>query len=387
MVKHGSFMKILNIFFIQILFFYSSIFSFIFFPDQKIDSNFFWHLEVLNLSKIAFQFENLGEGVRIAILDTVFYENQKSIDFYHKELFSLANKFKINPRLTGDVNISSGCKNIGDGQKNSLNLKFDCRFSGEFLKKNHGACIVSLIRQIAPNVEIISIPIFNDSGTTSLQNLVQGVKQALQYHVDILYLGLKIKDGDTKLMQKKEFLKLLKQIPYVIAPAGNDGLSCFEIAFPANSIFFSVGAFEQKNNQYLISDFSQKQIKNGPNFVMPGKNLGCFVWHEGTKKMRPCLVSGTSMAGACMVGCLAIILSENEQNFISEQIQYLLQKNSEILHQNQWDDFVNFGMINVEQCMFCIQQLKVIQNQMSKKKFIKKFKILVDKIHENFKSE
>ncbi|MBP6892737.1 S8 family serine peptidase, partial [Candidatus Babeliales bacterium] len=268
---------------------------------------------------------------------------------------------------------------LGGGENDSLNLKIDRQFLSEFFKKNHGAFVVSLIRQCAPKIEIISIPIFNDQGTTSLEKLLDGLRNALQQNVDILYLGLKVEDNNF-LIQKKEILNLLQQFSYVVAPSGNDGLISFTVAFPANSIFFSVGAFEKKNNQYLICDFSQKQIKNGPNFVMPGKNLGCFLWNDQNQKIENYLVSGTSAAAACMVGCLALILYENQQNFTPQQIQYLIQKNSKKLNLCFKNDQSKFGLINTLGCLSCIQQLKVFQKQMSKKKFQKNFKKLVEKV-------
>jgi hypothetical protein len=337
---------------------------------------------MLNVPKLPFQSENYKKSVRVAILDTFFSENSKSMNFYRDDVFRLATNFNLESNLSEDRSNSEVDENVVNSKERSLNLKVDVRFSGDLLKKNHGACVASFIRQIAPEVQIISIPIFNDQGITNIQNFIQKLRHALNQKIDILYIGLKIEEDNITFHEKEEILKLLSQFLYVVAPSGNDGLSSSNIAFPANSIFFSVGAFEQKNNQYVICDFSQKQIKKGPNFVMPGKNIGCFIWNDQLQKMEPCLVSGTSIAAACMVGCLALILSETGSNFTAQQIQYVVQKNSQKLHKTKWDQQVNFGVINISESLFCIQQLKVFQNQMSVQKFQKKFQKLVNKIVE-----
>ncbi len=375
-------MKIPKRLFFQILLFHSSIFPFRFFFDQKITYDFFWHLKMLNVPNLPFQSENYKKSVRVAILDTFFSENSKSMNFYRDDVFRLATNFNLESNLSEDRSNSEVDENVVNSKERSLNLKVDVRFSGDLLKKNHGACVASFIRQIAPEVQIISIPIFNDQGITNIQNFIQKLRHALNQKIDILYIGLKIEEDNITFHEKEEILKLLSQFLYVVAPSGNDGLSSSNIAFPANSIFFSVGAFEQKNNQYVICDFSQKQIKKGPNFVMPGKNNGCFIWNDQLQKMEPCLVSGTSIAAACMVGCLALILSETGSNFTAQQIQYVVQKNSQKLHKTKWDQQVNFGVINISESLFCIQQLKVFQNQMSVQKFQKKFQKLVNKIVE-----
>lgn len=380
-------MNYVKFLFFQILFFSISVKTFIFFPAQKMNDNFFWHYKIINSTNSSFQFENHGKSVRVAMLDTIFHDSSEIQDFYQQKYFRLANFFKNESNLSAELGQLFFDETIDESQKSFSGLKISGQFLNKISKKNHGACVASLIRQFAPTAELISIPIFNDQGTTSIQYLLQGLHKALDQKVDILYIGLKIQDCNISDMQKKQILQLLQQFLYVIAPSGNDGITSSDIAFPANSIFFSVGAFAQKNNQYLICDFSQKEILNGPNFVMPGEELGCFIWDNKHQKMVPCLVSGTSMAAACMVGCLAIILSEYKQDFTPQQIQYLLQKNSQKLNSVAWEGKVNFGMINIAQCQFCLQQLQAFKNQMTQKKFNQKFEKIMDKLVKNFESE
>ncbi len=375
--KVGVFMKIAKSLFFPIFFYSILSFSFQFFKHQKKIPINFWHLKVLNLQKIFLQNENRGKDVRIAILDTFFEQDDKGGNFESCYFDNVSSDLHPCKNLSKAERFNSFSKIIGIAEKNSLNREVVDPFYDESLKKNHGAIAASVIRQIASKVEIISIPIFsNHNLTTSVQKLIDGIKCAIEKKIDVLYLGLKIKDECLSVNQKKEIIDLLKHIPYVVAASGNDGKNSLDVAFPANSIFFSVGAFEQKNQNYFISNFSQ----NCANFVMPGKDLDCFVWDKLQKNSICLSVSGTSIAAACMVGCLAIIESENVLNFSPKQMQYLIQKNCIFLNKDQWKGKVVFGVIDVTASAFCLRQLNNLCNQMSSKKRNKKFHKLVNKI-------
>jgi hypothetical protein len=67
-------------------------------------------------------------------------------------------------------------------------------------------------------------------------------------------------------------------------------------------------------------------------------------------------------------------------NFTPKQVQYLIQKNSIILDQNQWKNKVIFGVINQQASILCLQDLQKLQSEMSEKKFKSKFKKIVDEI-------
>lgn len=337
-------MKLSKVPFFLFFVFSHSIFSFNFCTDTKLSKNdYFWHLKI---SKITFQVGNEGSGVRIAILDTNFIENPKNKDFLGEKIFNMSPGFDSCKNLNFDATCSPSEESVGGESNHFSNLKFEARFFDHFLKKNHAACAVSLIQQIAPKASILSFPIFNDQATTNKYELLSKLKEALREKIDILYLGLKLKNFDPKNKIDIKILKLLKRFDYVVCAAGNDGLTCNDIAFPAKYLFFSVGAFKKENSEYFICDFSQFNKNFGPNFVMPGQDLFCYIWHEKMGKNILLKVSGTSMAAALMVGHLANILSCFRSDFNSKQIQYLIQKNSIKLHQNLWNGKVQFGVLD-----------------------------------------
>ena len=379
-------MKFLKIIFLNILFSSTFSLSFIFFQKSKEDHDSFWHLNILNIRKTV-EWQNQGQGVRVAILDTKITEKPESIDFYQSKFFFLLKFSNLWPKLPEGERFLFNSQTLEDDCYFSMSMKNNDDFFKKGFKKNHAAFVVSMIRQIAPEVEIISIPIFNDHGVTSIAKFIQGLQQALQEKIDILYIGLKVDDKHISSVEKKTILKLLSQFLYVVAPVGNDGLSSFQIAFPANSLFFAVGAFEKINDQYLVCNFSQKNKKNGPCFAMPGKNIGCFLWNDNQKKMMTYFISGTSIAAAAMVGCLALLLSNGGNNFSQKQFHCIVQKNSENFFQNEWKNDNVFCCLNIVSALFCIQQLKKIKIQMNEKKFLKNFKKEVEKIMKNFKQE
>ena len=331
---------------------------------------FFWHLKIPTIDSFSLQSENQDYGIRIAILDTMIDRGQKNVDIFDRKNFNVREGFEMRSNFNSPSASRPNDQSAGSDEKNCANFKICSHFSKQPLQKNHGACVVSLIQQIVTPVEIISIPILDTCGQASKNSFLQGLRQALRAKVHILYLGLRLQNFDKKNKVDREILKLLREFEYVVAPSGNDGLSCQEIAFPARAVYFSVGAFEKKNDRYLICDFSQSESKTGPNFVMPGKDLAC---NEG-------LVSGTSMAAALMVGVLAKLLSIGGVNFTVEQMYYLIQKNSKILDRDQWKSRVIFGTPDLSKSIFCLKQLQEIRKKILDKKFNKNFQKFVDEI-------
>lgn len=368
-------LKIFSFFF---LVFSSSVLSFDFFVNQNTNQDFFWHLKIPGFDFLPIQIENAGLGVKIAILDTFFCENENSNCFCCQKVFNMDDDVDFRKKLTTGRTFPFFNKNVEMSEENSLNLRIGCDFLNKLLKKNHGACVASLIRQIAPKVQIISIPILNDCAETSKVQFLQGLQQAFNEKIDILYLGLKLTSFNLKNELDQKILKLLKQFPYVVAASGNDGLNSSDIAFPARYIFFSVGAFEKKENNYLICDFSQFKENHGPNFVMPGYNLHCCLYDAAVKKNMTYCVSGTSMAAAIMTGCLANILWAGALKFTPKQVQYLMQKNSVKLNKIQWQSKVVFGAFNLKKSYFCVQYLQNLSEKISKKKFQNNFKKILD---------
>lgn len=362
---------------------------------QKIKKDFLWHLTIPEVGLVSNKkilddepkdvgreillwdlAEKKGSNIKIAILDSeIDYLNKEAGSPAHRQFF-LSECCQNVPKNNTDAKILNFDP---DGQ--SMNNRPTCAMKKN--KKNHGQVTYEIIKQLAPMCEIIIIPIIDKNGFTSKKNLYIGLQKALDVKVDIVHLGLKYnheKNLDCALDAQINII--LKNFPYVVAAAGNDGKSLKELAYPAaqKSIFFSVGAFERKNNSYPICDFSQGSLPYGlpyeddkistlPNFVFPGSKILCPVFDNETQDYLYINFSGTSMACAMMTGFLALVLAEFKNNFTKNQIQEVILKSSKKMEVS-WEEKVNFGMIQMREAVVKF----IILKDLKYKKVLKKNK-------------
>ncbi len=365
-------LKYINIV-IFLVFYPQSFKSFNFFLKSDKSLNYFWHLKIPTLITFHQKFE---KNIKIVILDTHICTKNFSAEADHEKntkssyCFNFPSKFdKFDRKLKFDKSIESHQKRSTDGApKNTFFTT---------LRKNHGNSIKAMIEQIITNVDIISIPIFNEQGFCSKKKFLKGLTEALKLKPDILYLGLKFKNSDENEKKiDKKIIKLLPKFKYIVAAAGNNGIVEKRVAFPAayKEIFFSVGAFEQNKEKYDICDFSQFEKGKGPNFVMPGKDI----FYKGGY-----LNSGTSSAGALFTGCLASALQLADNHFSPIQIKHIFQNCCVKYQGNRWSDKVIFGTPDMKKIEQVIFKLKNIKNAYSNKYFQKNFDTILNSILEN----
>ncbi len=342
-----------------------------FFPEQHQALDFFWHLKIPTL-KICDQ--KFTKNIKIVILDTEVYNQNLFFKKRTKNNQEVASFLKDQSNLPHVDKIKNIDKSIEPCKKDSTREASKNRIF-QFSKKNHATLIKEYIQQITTDVDIVSIPIFNEQGFSSKNKLLEGLKKALKLKPDILYLGLKIHNFDQKQKKIDQKIKsLLARYKYVVVAAGNDASTESQVAFPADCehIFFSVGAFEEHNNQYKICDFSQFTKNIGPNFVMPGKNIGC----------QSGFSSGTSAAGALFTGCLAVVLQLTDNHFLQVEIQKIIQHCSIKYTGEGWQERVLFGTPDIKKIERVILKLKDIKNVVSKREFTTKFDYFLKRIIE-----
>lgn len=348
--------------------------------------NLCWHLKIPTLQILSsYQNEKPENKIKIAILDT------QIVDFAKSSARPTVNCFNLKCDSVRDKNLTFGERRSFFDQTSGIDLKNlfnrdieDLLFRG-FFEKYHGSFLSILIDQIAPSTEIVSIPILNEQGTACKKSLCIGLHKAIDLQVDIILLALKVCNIDQQDNDDQELLSLLSRCPYIVCAAGNDGQSCHKLSYPAclDTIFFSVGAFGKEDKQYRICDFSQSEKNVGPHFVMPGKDIACPIFVESLDNYVIVNVSGTSMAAALMAGCLALFLQNGGNLLSQQQLEYLVEKTSIFLHEDQWDGKVNFGTINMPTGLFVLKVLQKIMTKISGKKFERNFKQIVHQILRN----
>lgn len=274
------------------------------------------------------------------------------------------------------VKVALGCEIMGsqpvDQKKKKLasELMRSRQFLRQLLQKNHAHISHTLIRQIAPSVEIVSIPVLDEYGNADKQKLYDGLIQAYQNNVDIVHLGLQIYDFDLQQELDQKIIALLGKFEYVVASAGNFAPIIDHVGYPALlSDVISVGSCSKKGQRYQHSSFCQATMRSPVDFIMPGKNIWVSLWVDEIKDFVIMPVSGTSMSAAFMTGALALILEKNNGQLDRRHVIELLcfcSKKCDI----SWNDCVTYGTPLIPKILSHLDDLSGLTKKKMKQYFL-----------------
>ncbi len=310
------------------LFFHATLFSngnISFLPilqEKTVNYQESWYLDLFSLEQ---QPIKTGKNTNIVILDT------ETEDHYS----NCVNLIEFDEKSANKRVFIHSRPNTQKNKKRSSELMKKNRISPATLKKNHGSCTVQVIRKLAPEATIISIPVLDDRGGADKEGVYQALKLAKTYNPDILHLGFQILDFDMKQNLDKKIYKLLKKFTFVIVPSGNNLKSDFPPKLPN---IFCVASFGKKNNNYPISEFCQNISK--ADFIMPGENIEVAIWDFKKNQHSTLFIFGTSFSASFMTGFLAILFEKNNKKI--PKIKADLLKLSTFLEED-WQDKIRYG--------------------------------------------
>lgn len=257
-----------------------------------------------------------------------------------------------------------------------------------FLKNSsnfHGMITHNIIYQLAPEATIVPYNIFDNSGYSDNQKLLDALSNIAQQSFDIVNLGCKTTLLQTSLKNQEQFESQLGKMHYIVAASGNDAMTDHEESYPAKNkhVCFDVGAFCKNNknsNSYSICPFSQFKTDVGPKIVAPGSDILCpFTCNDHIVGFS--MISGTSVATAIISGLLALVASEFKQTFSYKQILTVLYRSSQKLGASyDWQEGVFPRALDIRSALFCLHVLQKIKLMLPNVKFLK----LYDKLVEDF---
>ncbi len=185
----------------------------------------------------------------------------------------------------------------------------------------------------APNANLLDIRVANDSGSTSLINVLRGLQlvAAAQKELNIRVLNLSLSSGSPIPYQFDPLSLALEGLwargVVVVVPAGNDGPDATSISSPGSDpVLLTVGALDESatpaRRDDVVADFSSRgpaaQGIAKPDLVAPGSHLVSLrapgsVVDTGNPDSRIAgkyfRGSGTSMSTALTSGVVADLLS------------------------------------------------------------------------------
>ncbi len=222
---------------------------------------------------------NLGEGVKIAVIDT-------GIDLSH-------------PAFQGHLTPNDSWKDTinNDGDPTDVPTAGNAAYG-------HGTAVADMILQIAPNAVIMPIRALTADGSGTSDNIAAGVSWAVRQGAKIINISATTNVDNTL---TKALQNAAMQGVYITLAAGNEGLD--HVAYPARN---SVKA--DTLSQYALNSGAVNSASALADWSNYGETLEISAPGVEVATAMPGgygLASGTSFASPVLAGTLALALGES----------------------------------------------------------------------------
>jgi major intracellular serine protease len=179
--------------------------------------------------------------------------------------------------------------------------------------EGHGSHVAGIIKQVAPNVDLLIGKVLDDEGGASYQSVIDGINWATNYvgangeRTRIINMSLGGSENSVKLEQA--ILNAVSKGILVVVASGNEGNHSdneYEFGFPAlYNECITVGAIDEKGK---MAGFSNEHLQL--DVVALGVDVKSTYKNEGYA-----VISGTSMATPHISSALALIIKIGEKQF------------------------------------------------------------------------
>ena len=172
----------------------------------------------------------------------------------------------------------------------------------------HGTMVAGLIHLVAPMAKIMPVKVFTGTGTSSLSNIVSGIRWAVDHGADVISMSFSSTGSSQELQSAIDYAYSKGVI--LVAAAGNDGAQT--MVYPAG-YHASVMGVASTNNQDIRSSFS-----NYGNTLItvaaPGE--GVVTLYPGNHYAEGW---GTSFSAPLVAGGAALLVQLGGKNFNEAQ--------------------------------------------------------------------
>lgn len=179
--------------------------------------------------------------------------------------------------------------------------------------EGHGSHVAGIIKQVAPNADLLIGKILDDNGNASYQSVIAGINWATNYvgkngeRTRIINMSLGGSE-DSKQLERAILNAVSKGILVVVA-SGNEGNhedNLFELAYPAlYNECITVGAIDENG---IMAGFSNEHLQL--DVVALGVDVKSTYKNGGYA-----ILSGTSMATPFISSALSLVIKIGEKQF------------------------------------------------------------------------
>jgi hypothetical protein len=206
---------------------------------------------------------------------------------------------------------------------------------------SHGTSVASLIagqhpnmRGVAPEADLISVRVADETGVSSSFLLAEGIIAAADAGAQLINISMGSSSDSNVVRQAVDYA--IEQGAVIFASSGNDGSST--ASFPAaDPDVYSVGAVDANGTHLNFSNTDSNLAFTAPGLEVqaayPGDNVTSF--------------SGTSGAVAFPVGAVAAIMSESGNTISAQQGVEILQAHTNEAGLPGTDNLFGIGIVDV----------------------------------------
>ncbi|MDG2399992.1 MAG: S8 family serine peptidase [Akkermansiaceae bacterium] len=206
---------------------------------------------------------------------------------------------------------------------------------------SHGTSVASLIAGqhpnmlgVAPQADLISVRVADETGVSSSFLLAQGITAAADAGAQLINISMGSSSDSTLVRQAVDYA--IEQGAVIFASSGNDGTQ--QASYPAaDPDVYSVGAIDANGTHLNFSNTDDNLAFTAPGLevqaAFPGDNVTSF--------------TGTSGAVAFPVGAVAAIMSESQQSISPQQAVVILQGHTNEAGLPGADNQFGIGIIDI----------------------------------------
>lgn len=173
---------------------------------------------------------------------------------------------------------------------------------------------------IAPEIDMICIDITDDKGRITVENLIHGIKIAIDNNVDIINMSLGIKSYSKGL---QDIIEEAWDSGIILIAASGEGP---ELLYPAKfDEVISVGAFGKDKKLMFTGD------RNMIDIYAPGENIVTINSTLSNHQKKYVSVDGSSFSTAMVTGAIARLKQYNSEIENNEIYEYLINNKKQTL--------------------------------------------------------
>ncbi|OIK11460.1 S8 family serine peptidase [Bacillus sp. MUM 13] len=189
---------------------------------------------------------------------------------------------------------------------------------------------------VNPNVNLLSVDVFDRQGGAYDYNIAQGVLYAAEKEAKVI--NISIGGGFPSPVLEDAIKKAISKGVVVVAASGNDGMEMRSYPAAYEGVI-SVGSVDSKKKLSYFSNYGATT-----DIVAPGEDIYAPIYDK-EKKSTFGAMSGTSMATPVVAGAASLLLSKYPK-LTPAQVEYILEQTSTDLGASGYDIKYGNGLVN-----------------------------------------